>query len=357
MKVLLVAGASGGHIFPALGLIDQLRDNNADVLLVLPKKSIKDQLEDLKCNIAYICVSYFSPKGIGKNLSAAFNLIKGFIESVSILARFKPDVVVGFGSMTCFPVVITAWFFRIKTVIHEQNVIPGRANRLLAIFADKIAVSFPETAGYLKKYARKISVTGNPLRRQLNHIDKDKALAFFGLAPGKFTIMVVGGSQGSRDINQAFIEVTNKLSGKFAFQVIHICGNQDYDSLNESYKKSGIRFKLFGFLNAMQYAYSAADLVICRCGATTISEIIFYKLPAIIIPYPYAYEHQMSNAKVLENSGCARIIKNEDLESGILKPAVESYLKNAETLVSMRLGYGRFVRQDQDLLLKEVLSR
>lgn len=356
MRVLLVAGASGGHIFPALGLLDQLKDDNIDVLLVLPKKSIEKQLEDIGCNTAYISVSYFNKKGIIPNLSAALNLVKGFGESVFILARFKPDVVVGFGSMTCLPVVICAWLFRIKSVIHEQNVLPGRANRLLAIFADKIAVSFAETQGHLKKYKDKMSLTGNPLRKQLCRIDKDKALSFLGLDKGKFTIMVVGGSQGSRDINQAFIEAANKISPKLDFQVIHICGNQDYNLLSEAYKKSGIRFKLFNFLKTMQYAYSAADLAVCRAGATTISELIFYKLPALIIPYPYAYEHQANNARVLVNAACAYMVKNEELKSGGLKNHLCFFLENNETLSKMREGYGNFAGEDNNLLLKEVLS-
>lgn len=356
MRILLVAGASGGHIFPALGLINELKEYNIDTLLVLPKESIRIEPGELECNVVRISVSYFSSKGLSRNLSAALNLIKGSMESISILAKFKPDAVVGFGSMTCVPVVIIAWFFRIKTIIHEQNVVPGRANKLLAVFADKIAISFPQTAGYLRKYSRKISVTGNPLRKQLGYIDKNKALDFLGLAPRRFTVLVVGGSQGSQDINKAFIEAIDKLPDKANIQIIHICGSKDYDSLSVDYKRLGILVKLYTFLTAMQYAYSAADLIVCRAGATTISEVMFYKLPAVIIPYPYAQGHQMSNAKVLEDCGCAKIIRNEDLKSGILKSVIESCLNNHQVLYDMKLGYDNFVMQEQGLLAKEVLK-
>jgi UDP-N-acetylglucosamine--N-acetylmuramyl-(pentapeptide) pyrophosphoryl-undecaprenol N-acetylglucosamine transferase len=268
------------------------------------------------------------------------------LESIVILLSFKPDIVVGFGSLVSVPMVMLAWLLRIKTLIHEQNVIPGRANRFLARFNDKIAVSFAETEGYLKKYKRKVVLTGNPIRRELLQIDKNKALNFFGFSNNKFTILIVGGSLGSHRINLGFLETISRISDKFRLQVIHLTGPHDYDLLKRSYKDLNIQVQLFKFFDSMQYAYSAADLIISRAGASTVAEIISFRLPAIIIPYPFAYRHQLTNAKVLENKGCAIIIKDNDLNGDILMKNIENLINNPEKLKKMRSCYAGFLKMD-----------
>lgn len=209
----------------------------------------------------------------------------------------------------------------------------------MAKIADKIAISFSESSAYLNVSSNRLVLTGNPLRASLQEIDKGEALRFFALSEKKFTILVTGGSQGSHKINLCFQQAFSELPGRENLQVIHLAGNKDYLSLKEAYKDFSGGIKLFDFLKDMQYAYSAADLVITRAGATTISEIILFKLPAIIIPYPYAYQHQLANARILERRGLATIIEDGLLDARILKDTLGSLLNNRQRLANMRAGF------------------
>src|SRR4030042_1525803 len=173
MKILVATGASGGHILPALSFIHALRnkDPRIDALLVIPKRSLKYNLPPVNVKVKYVS---FSPIKLSlelKSLIALLKFFQGTLESLILLLEYKPDIVVGFGSLDSIPLVFFAWMARIKTLIHEQNVTPGRANRLLAKFSDKIAVSFEETMSYWQDYRKKIVLTGNPLREDLIPIE------------------------------------------------------------------------------------------------------------------------------------------------------------------------------------------
>jgi UDP-N-acetylglucosamine--N-acetylmuramyl-(pentapeptide) pyrophosphoryl-undecaprenol N-acetylglucosamine transferase len=251
--------------------------------------------------------------------------------------------------------ILFAWFFRIKTLIHEQNVIPGKANRFLAKFCDKIAISFAETRKYLKGYERKTVLTGNPMRRDLIRMDKAKALDFFGFKEDRLTLLVMGGSQASHRINTAFFKSLSELAADHKLQVIHLCGQKDFDSLDYGYKDLRINYRLTPFLKEMQYAYSASDLAVCRAGATTVSELIFFKLPAVIVPYPFANAHQMANALVLEEKGCALIVEEALLDSGRLFEILRSLIGCPKKIAGMLLGYDSLGVNDANKLLVENL--
>lgn len=359
MKILAITGASGGHIFPALGFLDTLknRDKNLDTLLVLPKKSLTNQRENLAHKLNYVSISTIKLGFAFKNLASILRFFKGALESIFILSEFRPDIVVGFGSLVCIPMILFAWLFRRKTLLHEQNVIPGRANRFLAKFADKIAISFAETGDYFKDYKRKVILTGNPMRKELKRIDKNKALSFFEFKSDKFTLLVMGGSQGSHRINLGFLRAVSAISDKSGFQVIHLAGPRDHDLLKDGYRALNINFHLFNFLEPMQFAYSACDLVVSRAGAATVAEIILFGLAAIIIPYPFAYMHQTSNARVLENIGSGIIIQDNALSSDMLSKNIEHLLNNPERLKAMRSCYNNFSFPNaNDLLADAVLS-
>lgn len=359
MKILAITGASGGHIFPALGFLETLKNKhrNLDVLLVLPRKGITNQIRNIDCRVNYVSFSSIKLRFDFKNLVSILRFVKGSWESVFILAQFRPDIVVGFGSLVCVPMILFAWLFRIKTLIHEQNVIPGRANRFLVKFTDKIAVSFSETCDYLRDYKRKIVLVGNPIRGGLRPVDRNKALDLFGLKSNKFTIMVMGGSQASHRVNLGFLKAVSAIPDKSGLQVIHLAGAKDVDLLRKKYQDMNIDSRLFNFLETMQYAYSACDLVISRAGATSIAEIIFFRLPAIIIPYPFAYRHQMANAKVLESLGSGIIIQDKDLDGDILQKNIENLIKNNDRIEAMRSCYDNVPRVDtNDLLADAALS-
>ena len=357
MRVLVVAGPSGGHIFPALGFLGALKDKykSIETLLVLPKKrSIASRIQTYNCKVDYISISAIKLSLGFENLVAVLNFFKGSLESIFILLVFKPDIVIGFGSLTCIPMIIFSWLFRIKTLIHEQNLIPGRANRFLRRFTDRIAVSFMQTKDYFKDCQEKITFTGSPIRKELIPLERNKALRFFGFDDDKFTILVMGGSLGSRSINTGFLKTISAVSDKRKLQIIHLAGFGDYDLLKDEYKNLNISIRLFEFLEAMQYAYSASDLVVSRAGATTITEIIFFKLPAIIIPYPYAYQHQASNAEILERIGSAIIIQDHQLNTDILRKTIDSLINNSDRIKMMRSSYDKVSRPDANDLLVEI---
>jgi len=344
MKVLVVAGSSGGHIFPALATLDYLKEHfsRADLLLVLPKNNVQKDIEAKGFKLSCIDpvplgakINYLNPVSICKFLKSSW-------QSLIILLRFGPDVVVGFGSIVSVPLVVLSWFFRIKVILHEQNVIPGQANRFLVNFCDRIAISFDQTRGYLKPCSKKIVYTGNPLRKNLIKADKSKCREFFALEENKFTVLVMGGSQGSLGINQGFLKALAALPEKDNLQVIHLAGSLTQAKISRDYSNFSIKSRVFAFLNEMEYAFSLADLAVCRAGATSIQELIYYRIPAILLPYPFAYQHQMANARVLEAKGAATIIEDKDLDSDKLKDILEVILSDPQKLAKMRAGYDNF---------------
>jgi UDP-N-acetylglucosamine--N-acetylmuramyl-(pentapeptide) pyrophosphoryl-undecaprenol N-acetylglucosamine transferase len=359
MRILVISGASGGHIFPALAFLAELKQRQPQInaCLVLPKAAVKNSVADCGFNIEYLSIVSLGLRPSWKNFLRAGKFIQGAIESFCLLSKFSPDIVVGFGSLVCLPMLFGAWFLRIKTVVHEQNVIPGRANRLFFPFADNIAVSFSQTQRLLLRYKDKVFLSGNPLRKSLTRIDKYSALNYFGLDNLKFTILVMGGSQGSHNISNAFLKAVALLSTRERLQIIHLSRDKDYSFLKEAYQALGLQFRLFRFFGEMQYAYSCADLVIARAGAGTIAELIFYALPAVLVPYPYARQHQLANAQVLERRGAAFIIEEHDLSEGLLRVALEEFINHPARLQAMRNAYSGFSRFDASTaLLDKVLT-
>ncbi|MDD5692291.1 MAG: undecaprenyldiphospho-muramoylpentapeptide beta-N-acetylglucosaminyltransferase [Candidatus Omnitrophica bacterium] len=357
MRVLLASGSSGGHIFPALALMDSLKEKGASCLLVLPRKCRESKLLSERSDIEYIASAPLSLRLSAANIYGAYSFLKGSWESLRIVLKFRPDAVIGFGSLYTVALLFWAWLFRIKTMIHEQNLLPGRANRLLCRFVDRAALSFGQTKKYLRIPETKMVVTGNPIRRELARVPRQEALDFFKFKEGKFNILIAGGSQGSQKINSACSAGIVALARGRELQVIHISGFGEITGLESVYTASGITHKLFDFLSAMQYAYSAADLAICRAGATTIAELEKFGLPAILIPYPFAYSHQLGNARVLEEAGSAKVILDSELTSGKLKTVLEDLLADPGKLRAMARAYDKIQLPDAaGLLAQEVLN-
>lgn len=344
MKILTVTGASGGHIYPVLAFLEMLtaEGEGNEALLVLPSRSLKVDFSSCKYPIKYISSGRVSLSFNRKSVFAFLNFLKGGWESFSILLKFNPDIVVGFGSIDSIPLVILAWFFRIKAIIHEQNVLPGKANRFLAKFVDKVAISFPESKRYLDLPANKLVLTGNPIRSSLKKVDKEKALNYFSFDKDKITILVMGGSQGSKHINAAFLNVAKSIKERVNLQVIHLLGKEERGEISGAYERMNIKAKVFDFFSAMEFAYSAADLAVTRAGASTISELVYFKLPAIIFPYPYAYEHQLENAKILGERGCAVIMNESNLENSLFLDKLELLIKDRNILNNMILRFNSF---------------
>jgi UDP-N-acetylglucosamine--N-acetylmuramyl-(pentapeptide) pyrophosphoryl-undecaprenol N-acetylglucosamine transferase len=359
MKVLIACGGTAGHIFPALRLSEELYSKRKDIetVLVVGKRDIEERIIPNDYKVIRLDASTIKLVSFKELLMSFFKIFKTSLKSMLILLRFKPDLVIGFGGYASFFLVFFAWLLRIKTIIHEENILMGRANRLLSPFVDYISIGFKQTKEFFPLYRNKMVFTGNPLRKEFKIIEKKEASRYFDFSSDCFTILVMGGSQGAHRINIEFLKAVLLLKDKVLFQVIHLSGEKDFDFLNKEYKNIDIiKVKLFKFLEPMHYAFSAADLVISRAGAMTISELIFFKLPVIIIPYPYAYRHQVYNASILRDNRCAILIEEDNLTSEVLAESIMGLIKSPQKLIEMRANYDKLLDSFQRDLWDLVLS-
>ncbi|MFH1338331.1 MAG: undecaprenyldiphospho-muramoylpentapeptide beta-N-acetylglucosaminyltransferase [Candidatus Omnitrophota bacterium] len=356
MKVLIACGGTGGHIFPGLSLYDALkaREGVADILLVVDKREISSFIVPENYPHVYVCLVPLKFNFNLQGLTIVLKLVRGILQSAALLLKFRPDVVVGFGGYASFFIVFFAGILGIKTLIHEPNVAPGRANLILAYFTDKISCGFGRTRDRFGRNSFKAELTGNPLRPSLNRIEKKRACGFFGLQWDRFTILVMGGSQGAHKINTVFFQAVSLLEEKSKFQVIHLCGRQDEPFLKGAYGDSGVRAEVFPYLAKMEYAYSAADMVISRSGAISITEFAFFGLPAVFIPYPYVRAHQLENALLLLRNNAAAVIEEENLNPEILKEKISQLFNNPALRSSMGKNLSKFSKPGADKALAEL---
>lgn len=262
---------------------------------------------------------------------------KAFFDSLLLLRRFQPSVVVGLGSYVSLPVVAAAYLMAIPVVIHEQNTRPGLANRLASRVAKAAAISWPGTERFFPIARREI--TGNPVRPEILKTARNSALDFFSLDARYRTLLVFGGSQGAKHLNDVVIEALPKLQKMGGLQVIHITGKIDYDRVQLALqvgraKRSG--YSCFPYLDEMGLAYAAADLVVCRAGANTLAEITARGLPAVLVPYPYATDnHQEENSALVTQAGGAIMILDSELSGGSLLAALKDTILEPAKLRAM----------------------
>lgn len=291
VKILIAAGGTGGHLFPAQQLVEKMCDRSekeysSGVDVMFAGYKLKDNPFLMKENLPYteIAASAFSRKNLFSFIAASW---RGFWQSVKLLRSFRPDVVVGFGSYHVFPVLLASMILRKKIVLFEANCILGRVNRFFAPFASAVALQFTERP--LQK--REVLVSHFPWGKASEPTPKEKARFFYGLDPHHPTVLVFGGSQGATFFNNTMPEALCYLAAHMPIQVIHFTGKGEvkYPKLRSSVK---------AFETKMQWAYTAADVVVCRSGAATLGELIAYQKRALLIPFPNATDqHQLANAQ------------------------------------------------------------
>ena len=333
MKIILATGGTGGHIFPAIETAQVLKENGHEVFFIGSLGAAEEKIKQKGFRTANLNAKGFncaSPKSV---FDFVFYLGKSLKEAGRLLKEIEPAVICGFGSYASFAVVSVGKLRGKKTMIHEQNVLPGKANRVLANFVDKVAVSFNESRKFFQPV--KTVLTGCPCHTKRPSLSRGEILRRFSLEENRKTLLILGGSQGSHRINMAILEVLEVLKKRFPLQVIHLSGQSDYAELQDRYKALDIPHSLFAFFEDMEMAYSIADCVVARAGAATVSEILAFGVPAVLIPYPYAGGHQRENAAVLVNLNLADMIEEKDLTSAKLAEAVIQALdkgKNWESI-------------------------
>ncbi|PIU41605.1 MAG: undecaprenyldiphospho-muramoylpentapeptide beta-N-acetylglucosaminyltransferase [Candidatus Omnitrophica bacterium CG07_land_8_20_14_0_80_42_15] len=336
MKILIASGTSGGHLFPGIAVADELKriDKDCEVTFVTGQKAIAKKILKKEIYPYILLPNYNLPAGISFKLIPFFiGLTATFAAAFNILRKVKPNLVLGLGGFVAGPVLLCAWLLRIPTIIHEQNVFPGRTNLILSKFVEAIAISFEESAAFFKdKY--KLVFTGNPIRNSLEIINKNEALVEFGFTAEKFTIFVIGGSQGAHTINQSIVKMFEKFNAedRKGFQVIHISGESDCLEVRDRLSGLGVNSKVYSFFDKMDRAYCASDIVISRAGGIAISEIAFFGKASILIPYPYARTHQAGNARYMSIHNTSIVLEENELLVERLYDKISYFYRNREKI-------------------------
>jgi UDP-N-acetylglucosamine--N-acetylmuramyl-(pentapeptide) pyrophosphoryl-undecaprenol N-acetylglucosamine transferase len=331
MKLLLAGGGTGGHLFPAVALAQQLleQEPSAEVLFVGTAQGLEARvLPQLGLPLELIDISGLVGKQLLAKLALLPKLLLSVRQSMQIIDRFQPDVVIGVGGYASGPVALAAKKKGYPLLLHEQNAWPGLTNRILGRWADKICVSFKETRSAFNH--KQTLITGNPVRKELTRTMPP--------AEGTPTLLVFGGSRGARAINQAVLRGLPLLQDwRGRLRIIHQTGSEDLESVQTGYRDAGWEdVEVSPFIDDMAAAYSRAHLVLCRAGATTIAELTSCGRPAILVPYPYAAgDHQSVNARSLAKRGAALMLPQSDLTAENLARLLGNLLNDRERLLDM----------------------
>ncbi|MCC6273229.1 MAG: undecaprenyldiphospho-muramoylpentapeptide beta-N-acetylglucosaminyltransferase [Deltaproteobacteria bacterium] len=331
IKILFAGGGTGGHLFSGIAVAERLRESRpeAEILFVgTPFGLEKDIVPSAGFPLRTIEATPLKGSGLGARLRSLARLPKAYRQSRKILREFRPDVVVGIGGYASGPMTLAAHFAKIPTAIIEQNSIPGFTNRKLARFADRIFIAFAKAREFFDP--RKTRLTGNPTRRFSAPEER---------SPGeRFCLFVLGGSQGAHSLNEAMIAATPKLAERSKrLHIVHQTGGQDEAEVAAAYRAAGLSAEVFSFSQHLSPYYAKADLMLCRAGAGTITELQNLGLPAILVPYPFAADdHQRYNAEAMVVAGAAEMILNRDLQGARVAERLAFYVDHPEALEEMR---------------------
>ncbi len=358
MRIIFSGGGTGGHIYPALTLIDTIKNKLPDTefLYVGTEKGLESDIVP-KTGINFSAMQLEG--GLERhftlsNFKRAADAILSIRRAGKIIDDFKPDVAVGTGGYVCGPVLLAASLKKIPTLIQEQNAVAGITNKILSKFVTKIAVGSKLA---LKNFpADKTIYTGNPIRAEVLTAKREDGLREFNFSSDKPVILISGGSRGARSINLAMVDVLKNVKD-FNAQFLHVTGKTEYESVTKNLGDIPSNAKVVPYLYNMPQAMAMADLAIFRAGATGLAELTARGVPAILIPYPYAAEnHQEFNAMELVKVGAARMILNKDLTAEILSAQIEELLKNPAELqkmsaASLSIGRPQAASEIADLIL------
>lgn len=342
MKVIMTGGGTGGHIYPAIAIAEKIKEQNenAEILFVGTEKGLeKDLVPKNGYPIKFITVSGFNRKKLLKNVKVIKEVLKGSQEARRIIKEFKPDVVIGTGGYVCGPVVRAAHKLGVKTYIHEQNAYPGLTNKMLEKYVENVFISFDEAKAYFKN-EKKLVVSGNPVRKAFFQVEKSAAKEKLGENQDDFMVLCFGGSRGARKINEVMLDVVESLNGVENVSLHFVTGSIYYNNILEKLKERGFENKgniyIKQYIDNMQDYLGAADLVISRSGALTVSEITVCGKASVLIPSPNVTgNHQYHNAKAIADKGGAIILEEKDLTSEKLMAAVSDLKNNPTKLAEM----------------------
>jgi UDP-N-acetylglucosamine--N-acetylmuramyl-(pentapeptide) pyrophosphoryl-undecaprenol N-acetylglucosamine transferase len=366
MRIALTGGGTGGHIFPIVAVTKKIREivpEGADLEFLflgpngnLEREAMERELIATKKILSGKLRRYFSLSYIPD----FFKLPIGIIQSLWQLLVFMPDVVFSKGGYTGVPVAIASWIYRIPIVIHESDIAPGLANQFMAKLARVVAVSFPGAANFFNP--GKVIITGNPIRQELTKGNPDEARKIFELDAGKKVILIMGGSQGARIINEAILHILPSLVKKY--NLIHLTGEADFDAVVQEAGRLGVKAGHNGyhpvafFHYEIAHALAVTDLVISRAGANALTEIAANAKPAIIIPLKTsANNHQELNSYAFSESGAAIVLNQDNLGENILLEKIEEVMNSAELQFELSERIKKFYDPDSARKLAEEIVK
>ena len=343
MKVLIAAGGTGGHIYPGIAVAQEImrRDANSKVHFVGTARGLETRLvPQAGFELSLIESAGLKNVSLGARVKGLAILPKSFVSVRKLMREFQPDVVVGAGGYVSGPVVLTAALTNRPTLVMESNALPGWTNRVLARFVDRAAVSFEQALPYFRGKAK---VTGNPVRREFFEIPARRR------EPGKFSLLVFGGSQGARAINEAMVAALPRLKEvPTMLRIKHQTGAADFEKVQAAYLDAGWseQADVRSYIDNMVADFAEADLVLCRAGATTTAELIAAGKASIMVPFPQAADdHQRKNAEALQAAGAARMILQHELSGERLANEIERLMETPPELdrmeeASKKLAHG-----------------
>lgn len=346
MKIVIAAAGTGGHINPGIAIANQIKkeEPRSEILFIGTGRGLEN---DLVPRAGY-ALKKINAHGIERkmtltNLKNLYHTWKSIKQARKIIQEFQPDVVIGTGGYICIPVMIAAHKMKIPTLLHESNAFPGVAVKLLSKKVNTVLVGFEDAKTRLPN-AKNIVVTGNPTKVKEKHFSQEQInqkRKVLGLKIDKPVVLVFGGSQGAKSINESLIEIITEKKNQ-NYQIMWAAGPLQYENIKEELKKKDIdienieNVKIVPYIYQMEEVMNLVDLVVCRSGAMTITEISVVGKPAIFIPFPYATEnHQEYNARVLEKVGAAKIILDQDLTAKRLNDEINHIILNSSLLLEM----------------------
>lgn len=337
MNIIVSGGGTGGHIYPAISLIEELkkRDENNKILYVGTEKGLESSIvPKLGIDFKTIHVRGIPRKINANSFKALKELFKGLKEANKILKDFKPDLVIGTGGYVSGPILYKATKTKAKVAFHEQNSFPGVTNRILSRYVDRYFVTFEESIKYFKNQEKAV-VTGNPIRNRFTNIEKNKdaAIEQYKISKNKKVVFIFGGSNGSEILNKATLDMVDKISNQDVFEVILATGKLNYD---EFIQKSGNDIRnlhIYPYIDDIDKAYSVSDLIVTSSGAITLAELSFLGKASILVPKAYTTEnHQEHNARAFERIGASKVILEKDVNANTLFDQINEILSDDKLL-------------------------
>lgn len=354
MKVLVTGGGTGGHIYPALAIIEEIKRQAPDTefLYVGTRTGLEHEIVT-KAGIPFevIDVKGFSSTSPIKRIKTVKKASSALADSIKIIKRFKPDLVVGTGGYVAGPVVLAAAISnkKIKTAIHEQNVFPGKTNKILSRFVNRIYISYEESNRYFPD-KKKLKLVGNPVRNEFESLEKDSCRESLGIPKETFFVVSFGGSGGAKKINETMLLVLNFFKNDKSYKLIHVTGKSYYEKFVKCLDQSGLLLgpntTIKDYLFDIPRYLCAADLVIGRAGATTLAELMAVKTPSILIPSPnVADDHQTFNAKEMQRLGVSKMMTEGELTDGKISQFIVKCKEDRKELQEMLHAFEKLSRE------------